>query len=61
MQNAMHPGGWKRFVRFPRIYEAWLILSGRFSLHRSWQAGYDQHILDDSARRTKAAPPDHRG
>ena len=50
-RETMHPGGWKRFVRFPRLYDVWLVASGRVSLHRAWQSGYDQHIIDDGIRR----------
>jgi hypothetical protein len=33
--------------------EAWWVLTGRFTLHRAWQNGYDQHIKDESARRAQ--------
>lgn len=46
-----HPGGWKRGRG--RFYEVWLILTGRFTLHKAWQNGYDQHTRDESARRAK--------
>ena len=57
MQNIErdHPGGWPRI--WPsnswraRLAEAWWTLTGRFTLHRAWQAGYDRHIQDESARR----------
>lgn len=48
--RKIHPGGWPVFftrigVLRPRWYqgiiEAWLILSGRWTLHRAWQAGFD--------------------
>ena len=43
----IHPyDGWRA-----RIVEAWWTLTGRFTLHRAWQNGYDQHIRDESARR----------
>lgn len=50
-----HPGGWKHHstLTFPRLYEAWLVLTGKWSLHRAWQRGYDQHIQDDSLRRSR--------
>lgn len=34
-----------------KLHECWLILTGRISLHRAWQAGYDDHIREESARR----------
>jgi len=45
-----HPGGWTVYftrlgVLRPRwyqpLYEAWLVLTGRESLHRAWQSGMD--------------------
>lgn len=35
------------------VLDAWLCLTRRASLHRAWQAGYDDHIRDDSARRAR--------
>lgn len=58
----MHPGGWPRakWCRSPfwheffaRTNDLWLVFSGKQSLHRAWQRGYDQHIMDDSARRAR--------
>lgn len=55
--NDMHPGGW-RFI-YPynslrrRITEAWWVLAGKQSLHKAYQAGYDQHTMDESARRAR--------
>ncbi|KRQ11905.1 hypothetical protein AOQ73_05720 [Bradyrhizobium pachyrhizi] len=50
-----HPGGWPHIHPYDgwraRISEAWWVLTGRFTLHRAWQKGYDEHIRDDSARR----------
>jgi hypothetical protein len=51
-----HPGGWPIYRRpnwewRQRLVEAWLVIVGRHSLHRAWQRGYDQHIMDESARR----------
>ncbi len=50
-----HRGGWPRIYPYDgwraRLAESWWVLTGRFTLHRAWQSGYDQHIWDDSARR----------
>ena len=50
-----HPGGWPRIHPYDgwraRLAETWWVLTGRFTLHRAWQNGYDQHIHDESARR----------
>jgi hypothetical protein len=55
--ETTHPGGWPRIHPYNgfwrRLCEAWWILRGNRSLHRAWQAGYDQHIRDDSARRAR--------
>lgn len=52
-----HSGGWPRIHPYDgwraRLAEAWWTLTGRFTLHRAWQNGYDQHIMDESARRAK--------
>lgn len=58
MQQAKtmkHPGGWHNYRGsfFGRLYEAVLIITGRQSLHRAWQTGYDQHIRDESLRRAR--------
>lgn len=58
MQQAtmmQHPGGWtrRRSQVLQRLQDAWLCLTGRHSLHRAWQTGYDQHAMDDSARRAR--------
>jgi hypothetical protein len=36
-----------------RVKEAIWILIGRWSLHRAWQRGYDDHIRDESLRRAR--------
>lgn len=52
-----HPGGWPRIHPYDgalaRIREAWWVLTGRFTLHRAWQRGYDQHISDEGLRRSR--------
>jgi len=52
-----HPGGWPRIYPYDTLWrrarEAWWVLRGHWSLHRAWQAGYDQHIMDDSMRRAR--------
>lgn len=55
--DALHPGGWKRFPVFDRLYEAGLILRGRMTLHVAWQRGYDKHIRDESQRRANGGAP----
>lgn len=54
-KRMIHPGGWKNYRGsfFGRLYEAALILRGKHSLHRAWQAGHDQCVMDDSARRAR--------
>lgn len=54
-KTIQHPGGWQNYrgTFFGRLYEACLILCGSHSLHRAWQRGYDQHIMDESARRAR--------
>jgi len=37
--------------RRSRLYDAWLILTGQITLHMAWQAGYDEHTMDESTRR----------
>jgi hypothetical protein len=53
----VHPGGWPRIHPYDgwraRAVEAWWTLTGRFTLHRAWQDGYDKHIQDESARRSR--------
>lgn len=34
---------------FQRFYEAMLIVSGKHSLHRAWQLGYDMHCAQSMA------------
>jgi len=55
--DTMHSGGWPkhigRNVLWHRLREMWWILTGRHSLHRAWQNGYDRHIQDESARRAR--------
>lgn len=51
--HSWHPGGWKRLwspLR-RRLYETWLVLTGKHSLHRAWQYGYDQSTMMESRRR----------
>lgn len=54
-QRTQQPGGWPRVYPYNtfarRIREAWWVLTGQWSLHVAWQNGYDQHIMDESARR----------
>jgi hypothetical protein len=58
--NEPHPLGfhiWRNGGGWPSIRqnvrEAWWCLTGKWSLHRAWQKGYDQHIMDESARRAR--------
>lgn len=53
--SFIHPGGWGR--RAGRLRQAWWVLVGKFSLHRAWQKGYDDHIVAESKRRA-ALPPE---
>ncbi len=56
-----HPLGYRRWhIRWlgkiyvhplQRVRELWWILIGKHTLHSAWQRGYDQHIMDESARR----------
>lgn len=55
-----HPLGYRRWdLRKPwkrglhRFRECWWVLTGRYSLHIAWQRGYEQHIMDESARRAR--------
>lgn len=52
-----HSGGWPRIHPYDgwraRAAEAWWVLTGRFTLHRAWQTGYDQHIQDEGVRRSR--------
>jgi len=57
---TMHPLGfhiWRNRRGWPTIWqnvrEAWWCLTGKWSLHRAWQRGYDQHISDESLRRSR--------
>lgn len=53
--ETTHSGGWPRIFPYDgwraRLAESWWVLTGRFTLHRAWQSGYDQHTRDESARR----------
>lgn len=53
--ERVHPGGWPRLYPYEgfraRLTEAWWVLTSRYTLHRAWQRGYDQHAMDESARR----------
>jgi hypothetical protein len=33
--------------------DIWAVASGRWSLHRAWQRGHDDHIEMESARRAR--------
>jgi hypothetical protein len=33
--------------------DIWLIARGKCTLHRAFQCGYDQHIMDERARRAR--------
>jgi len=35
------------------VRDIWLIATGRITLHRAFQHGYDKHITDDSLRRAR--------
>ena len=37
--DPMHPGGWPR--KHSKLREMWWTLTGKWSLHRAWQAGHD--------------------
>ena len=38
---------------FQRWIEAWWVLTGQWTLHRAWQNGYDDHAVDEAARRMR--------
>jgi hypothetical protein len=39
-----------------RLRQCWWILTEQHWLHKAWQEGYDQHIMDESKRRAALAP-----
>lgn len=54
--RAPHPLGfyvWHRYAFTQRLREAWWCLTGVWSLHRAWQRGYDQHIIDHNMLRAR--------
>lgn len=64
IDHPLEPFGYRRpphrLWRFKPLYsfvaatmDIWLIITGRLTLHRAWQAGYDQHIRDECARRAR--------
>lgn len=48
-----HSGGWPR--KHNRWQEAWWVLTGRFTLHKAWQAGYDHRSQHNMAAAIRTA------
>ena len=49
-----HSGGWpSRWGWRAWMQDVWLVVTKQQSLHCAFQRGYDQHIIDESARRAR--------
>jgi hypothetical protein len=61
-EHPLHPFGYRKpphwlwrmspraFVFVAAVKDIWLIVTGRLTLHRAWQAGHDHGSLSEMAR-----------